>query len=419
MRGESPLQLLFLTQTYPRFEGDTAGPFIRDLARALVRGGDRLTVLTPHAEGVAAAWDDGGVEVVSFRYAPERREVLGYGRSLEADERVKGAAALAAPLYALAARRAVRRQLGRRRFDLVHAHWIVPNGIVAAAAGPPAGQARAPLAIGLHGSDVFLAEKAGVRTFARWALSRARLLTGCSPELVDRVRALGFPAERSRVIPYGVDVATFSPAPERRPLWRRRLGIPEEAPLLLGVGRMATKKGFQVLIEILPALLAEFPELRVVLAGGGDLLERFREAARPWGERVHLPGPVLRDTLPDLYRAADLFVLPAVHDGKGNVDGLPNVILEAMASGLPVVASGISGIPLAVEDGRTGLLVAERDPAALLGALRRLLADPAAARSMGERGRRKAEAELTWDAVAARYREGYLAALGSPLPMPV
>jgi len=191
------------------------------------------------------------------------------------------------------------------------------------------------------------------------------------------------------------------------------------------VGRMATKKGFQGLIEILPALLGEHPELRVVLAGGGDLLEGFRAAARPWGERVCFPGPVLRDTLPDLYRAADLFVLPAVHDGKGNVDGLPNVILEAMASGLPVVASGISGIPLAVEDGRTGRLVPEGDREALLGALRDLLADPAAARSMGEGGRRKAEAELTWDAVAARYREGYRMALGPDrepgraLPVPV
>lgn len=271
-----------------------------------------------------------------------------------------------------------------------------------------------PLAIGLHGSDVFLAERAGVRLAARWALSRSRLLTGCSAELVDRVRALGFPAARSRVIPYGVDVAAFSPAPERRSVWRERLAIGERAPLLLGVGRMATKKGFQVLVGILPALLEEFPELRVVLAGGGDLLERFREAARPWADRVHFPGPVLRDTLPDLYRAADLFVLPAVHDAKGNVDGLPNVILEAMASGLPVVASGISGIPLAVEDGRTGLLVPEGDSDALRGALRRLLADPAAALEMGGKGRRKAEAELTWDAVAARYREGYVAALGGP-----
>jgi glycosyltransferase involved in cell wall biosynthesis len=208
-----------------------------------------------------------------------------------------------------------------------------------------------------------------------------------------------------------VDVTAFSPAPERRAIWRAKLGIPAEAPLILGVGRMATKKGFQVLLEALPDLLTARPEAHVVLAGGGDLLERFAAVASIWPGRVHLPGSVLRDTLPDLYRAADLFVLPAVHDGKGNVDGLPNVILEAMASGLPVVASGISGIPLAVEEGRTGLLVPEREPRRLLAALLRLLEDRGLAREMGERGRRKAESELTWDAVAARYREGYLSAL--------
>lgn len=403
------LGLLFLTQTYPRFPGDTSGPFIRDLALGLVRRGDRVTVLTPHAPGLTAAWDDGGIEVVTFRYAPESQEVLGYGRSLEADEKVKGGAARAAPLYALGAWRALRR-LKKRRFDLVHAHWIVPNGPVAAAVF--GGEKGVPLAIGLHGSDVFLAEKPGVRSAVRWALSRSRLLTGCSPELMDRVRALGFPEEHSRVIPYGVDVAAFSPDPARRPLWRRRLGIPEAAPLLLGVGRMATKKGFAVLIEILPALLAEHPELRVVLAGGGDLLAGFRAATQGWSDRVFFPGSVLRDTLPDLYRAADLFVLPAVHDAKGNVDGLPNVILEAMASGLPVVASGISGIPLAVEAGRTGRLIPERDAPALLGALRELLADPAAARHLGAQGRRKAETELTWDVVAGRYRDGYVRAIG-------
>jgi glycosyltransferase involved in cell wall biosynthesis len=374
-----------------------------------VRGGDRLTVLAPHAEGLPASWTAGGVEVVTFRYAPQRRERLGYGRSLEADERLRRGAALAAPLYGLGAQRALRRLLRLRRFDLVHAHWIVPNGLVAATAAGGAGGAggrRVPLAIGLHGSDVFLAERRGVRRLARWALSRARLLTGCSPELVERVCALGFAAERSRVIPYGVDVETFKPDAGRRGLWRQRLGIPAAAPLLLGVGRMASKKGFPILVEALPELLAEVPDLHVVLAGGGDRLEELRAAAACW-PRVHFPGPVLHDALPDLYRAADLFVLPAVHDRRGNVDGLPNVILEAMASGLPVVASGISGIPLAVTDGDNGLLVPERDPRALGRALRRLLADRPLALKMGERGRRRAEAELTWEAVAARYRMAY------------
>ena len=101
----SGLDLLFLTQTYPRFEEDTSGPFIRDLARALVRGGDRVTALVPHAEELVTGTRE-GVEVVAFRYAPAAWEVLGYGRTLAADERVRGKAALVAPLYALAARSA-------------------------------------------------------------------------------------------------------------------------------------------------------------------------------------------------------------------------------------------------------------------------------------------------------------------------
>jgi glycosyltransferase involved in cell wall biosynthesis len=384
-----------------------------------VRQGDRVTVLVPHAAGLPPGWEAGGVEVVTFRYAPEAAEVLGYGRSLAADVRVRGGAAAVAPLYAAAARRAVARQLRRRRFDLVHAHWIVPNGVAAAAAlrggsSGGSGRARPAMAIGLHGSDVFLAERRGVRRLARWALGRAGLLTGSSPELVARMCALGFPAERSRVIPYGVDTARFSPDRERRRLWRERLGIGDDATLLLGVGRMAAKKGFGVLAAALPPLLGALPGLHVVLAGDGDLLPELAAATEPWRARVHLPGAVLRDTLPDLYRAADLFVLPAVHDERGNVDGLPNVILEAMASGLPVVASGISGIPLAVEDGASGLLVPERDAAALGAALLRLLVDAQEARRMGERGRRKAESELTWDIVAARHREGYEMALALP-----
>jgi glycosyltransferase involved in cell wall biosynthesis len=375
-----------------------------------VRGGDAVTVLAPHAAGLPARWEEDGVAVRTFRYAPVGAEVLGYGRSLEADERVRGAALAVAPLYALAARRAAARLLDRQPFDFFHAHWLVPNAVAA-----PGRQRRTPLAVGLHGSDVFLAERRELRPFVRRTLRRTALLTGCSPELVDRVCALGFPVERARVIPYGVDIGAFCPGRARGLAWRRRLGVPEAAPLLLGVGRMATKKGFQVLLEAAPAVLEAHPDAHLVLAGGGDLLPRLRAAAAPWPGRVHFPGPVGRDELPDLFRASDLFVLPAVHDARGNVDGLPNVILEAMASGLPVVATRISGIPLAVEDETTGLLVAEGDHNALAVALRQLLAAPERRRAMGEAGRRKVERELTWDAVAARHRVAYVEALAGRL----
>ncbi len=368
-------------------------------------------MLAPHAPEVPRRWEDDGVEVRTFRYAPERFELLGYSRSLDRDETMKWGAAAVAPLYALAARRAAATLLRSRSFDLMQAHWVVPNGLVAA----PLGR-RIPLAVGLHGSDVFLAEKPWLRRLVARALSRVSVLTGCSPELVERVCAVGFPARRSRVIPYGVDTQTFSPSPERGKPWREKLAIPPEAPLILSVGRMATKKGYQVLLPILERLFQAHPRAHLVLAGGGDRLEEFRAEASPFSDRVHFPGAVYRDTLPDLYRAADLFVLPAVHDPKGNVDGLPNVILEAMASGLPVVASEISGIPLAVEEGETGYLVPEKDPNALLAALDRALSLPLEERNrLGNAGRRKTETILNWDAIAGRYRQAYELALGGDI----
>ncbi len=365
-----------------------------------------MTVLTPHAENVEASWNDDGVEVRSFRYAPERLEVLGYSRSLSSDEAVRATAGAVAPLYALAARAALSRESLTGGYDLVHAHWVVPNGVVAGLA-----RVDVPLAVGLHGSDVFMAEKPLFRPWVRMALNRASLLTGCSPELVDRVCRLGFDRSRSEVIPYGVDVELFKPDPERRQIWRQKLGLSPDAVVALGVGRMVTKKGFHGLIPLLGDLLDEFPDFHLVLAGGGDRLEEFRRSSAGLSDRVHFPGIVLRDTLPDLYRAADLFVLPAVHDGKGNVDGLPNVILEGMASALPIVASGISGIPLAVSDGEQGLLVEEENDEQLSEALRRLLESPSERARMGAAARMKATEELTWSAVARRYRRAYEVAL--------
>jgi glycosyltransferase involved in cell wall biosynthesis len=395
------LRILFLTQTYPRDLHDTSGPFIRDLARGLVRLGDAVSVLTPHAEGVARAWDDDGVSVRSFRYAPVRAERLGYSRSLNADEVMRPAAAAVAPAYLLGAAIAVRRA-AQSGFDVLHTHWIIPNGLLAIAA-----PRTLPVAIGLHGSDVFMAERPVIDVVARRALGRTDLLTGCSAVLVERVNALGFPAQRSRIIPYGVDAEMFSPSPDRRPLWRDRLGIPSSAPVILSVGRMVTKKGYAYLLDALPDLLTRHGDLHVIMAGDGDLLGDFKRRTAPWTSRVHLPGRVTRDVLPDLYRAADIFVLPAVHDSKGNVDGLPNVILEAMASGLPVVASSISGIPLAIHDRVHGLLVPEKSSAALGAALTELIANPAQARALGAASRMRAFTELTWDAVAARYRDAY------------
>jgi len=104
--------------------------------------------------------------------------------------------------------------------------------------------------------------------------------------------------------------------------------------------------------------------------------------------------------------------MPSVRDERGNVDGLPVVVLEAMAAARPVVASDVSGMPLAIADGVSGLLVPERDPAALAGAVAGLLTDPERARRLGAEARRRVEEELNWDAVAGVHDRLYRAAVG-------
>lgn len=375
-----------------------------------MRGGDEVKVLVPHAPEVPRRWGTQGVQVESFRYAPERLELLGYSRSLERDESPRMGALVAAPLYLRGARRALRRELANTDYHVVQAHWLVPNGLLL-----PSVERRVATVAGLHGSDVFMAEKAVVASWTRRALKSVDVLTGCSPELVQRVCALGFARDRSHVIPYGVDTERFHPplpeGDDEARDWRRELGIPTDAVVLLSVGRMVSKKGYQHLVPALPKLLAGASGLHVVFAGSGDLLPRLERAAADFVDRVHFPGAVYRDRLPSLYRAADYFVLPAVHDSRGNVDGLPNVILEAMASGLAIVASDISGIPLAVTDRDNGRLVPEQQPTALVEALTELALDENQRSAMGRRSRERALADHTWDEIAGRYRDAYRVAL--------
>ena len=136
---------------------------------------------------------------------------------------------------------------------------------------------------------------------------------------------------------------------------------------------------------------------------GGDLLPRLRAAAAPWAGRIHFPGPVAHDELPGLFRAADLFVLPAVHDARGNVDGLPNVVLEAMVLRRAVIATAVEGSEDLVVPGQTGWLVAPGDARALAVALHEAAADRARCAVYGDAGRQRVEQQFSQRAVVAAY----------------
>jgi len=151
---------------------------------------------------------------------------------------------------------------------------------------------------------------------------------------------------------------------------------------VLGVGRLVRKKGFDVLIEALALLAAREDHWRAHIVGeegdaAGDL--RYRIAGHSLDDRIRLPGPLSQRALYDEYRRADVFCLPCRVDHDGDRDGIPNVLIEAMACGVPAVTTPVSGIPEVIEDGVTGLIVPVDDPKATADAIDRLRRDPALA----------------------------------------
>jgi glycosyltransferase involved in cell wall biosynthesis len=295
------------------------------------------------------------------------------------------------------------RVASKRRATVLHGHWVIPGGLIAARAA-----GGRPLVVSLHGSDVFVAERHAIaRRLAGSVFRRAGWITACSDDLADRAARLGADPARMEVVPYGVDVARFAPNPEARRAVRTALGL-GDAPMVFTAGRLVRKKGFEYLIDAAAQMSRAWPDLRVFIAGDGDLGSRLeRRAAASIPGRVRLLGNRSQDEVARLAAAADVVVVPSVRDSAGNVDGLPNFALEALATGTPVVATDVGGLPQAVEDGVNGRLVRSGDAAALAAAIADVLGSADGGRALGRAARSRVQRDFGWDRVAERFVEAY------------
>ena len=406
--------VVMVTSSYPRFHGDSVGTFMEPIATSIAARGHEVHVVAPWHPLVARADEERGVHFHFYKYAPSARlNVFGYAAALRADVSLKAAAYIAAPLALAAGWRAARGVARRYRATIMHGHWVVPGGVVASAAA-----GNLPLVVSLHGSDVYVAETLWpARRAAARVFRRAGAVTACSADLRRRAIALGAAPDRVDVVPYGVDPERFRPDPFLRARRRASLGIATHTPVLFTAGRLVRKKGFEYLIDAL-ARLPRGMDLQTAIAGAGDLESELRQqvdAARI-DYRVRFLGNVSQDDVAGWLATADMVAIPSVRDESGNVDGLPNIVLETMASGTPLITTPAGGIGSVVEHGRTGLVVPERDPVALSEAIQTLARDPENRVRLGEAARATVMARFGWEFVAGRYEAAYDRALAMTVP---
>ena len=269
---------------------------------------------------------------------------------------------------------------------------------------------KLPYGVVLHGTELLLLEHKVANPLRRWAAARlladADVLVANSGWTADRARALLERLGRSdalgrvQVVPLGTEPRVFRPGIDPRPA-RARYGL-EGGPWLLTVSRLEWHKGIDTVIRALPQVLARHPGARYAVAGTGPRLAGLEQLARDAGvaHAVRFLGFVPDAELPGLYNAADLYVgVSRYHELL--VEGFGISLVEASASGLAVLAGRSGGVPEAVRENETGVLVDPEAPAAVATAITRLLDDPDLRGRLGAAGRRAVESHYNWDRVTA------------------
>ena len=381
-------RLLVLTSTFPRWRGDTDPRFVYDLCRMLARE-FAVTVLAPHCAGAARTEEVDGLTVRRFRYAPARLEKLAYDGGIAARLGRAPAYWLLVPALLLGQLVAAVRLLRREDFDVVHAHWLIPQGVVAVAARSLA--RRSPrLVCTSHGSDLYGFNGRLGKLAKRYAVAGADHVAVVSRPMVAAIRRLGGDVPVS-VAPMGVDLRSRFTVDE---------SVARDPDQMLYIGRLVEGKGLGPLLDAMPRIVARYPGMKLLLVGDGQKREELRRIVDRLGleGRVVFMGSRRHDQLPDLLRRAGVAALPFGRD-----EGLGLTAIEALGCGCPVVVGDAPAVDDIVERDVTGFVVDPRDVEALIRAISAVRDDPSRALAMAREGRRRVAARYDWAVVGGHY----------------
>jgi phosphatidylinositol alpha-1,6-mannosyltransferase len=378
--------VLCVTSNLPRWAGDSTTPFVLHLAADLRALGWDVTCLAPHAEGAALREELEGVPVERFRYLwPPAAQTVCYSGGALVNLRRSRVNQAKLPALVAAEWAAVARRVARGRYDLVHAHWLLPQGLVSTAV--PRG---VPVVATAHGGDVFGLQGRGLARAKRLALVRADAVTANSSFTEAALRRLAPDLGEVARIPMGVDTAP----PDADEVASLRAGHRRgDGPLVVYAGRLVEEKGVDDLLRAVAELAARRPDTTALVLGDGQDRVALEQLAADLGVagRVAFGGWAAPSTVAAALAAADVVAAPSRQGPDGWVEAQGLTVVEAMAAGTPVVATRSGGVGDAVVDGDTGLLVDERSPDQLADAIERLATDRALAARVVERGRRVAE----------------------------
>ena len=388
--AEGKKSLLMTASTFPRWEGDTEPRFILDLAKALNEYFD-VTVLVPAAIGAKDREIMENVKVIRYHYLPVHRwETLCYPGAIVPRIQEKRSRALQAPFLLLGLWVQLRKR--RKDYDAIHAHWLIPQGVVHSFAG-------GKYSLTGHGGDVNLMNRGMISRMKQRAVGHAARITVVSEKLKMILQNnYHVPAEKIAVIPMGCDLGKFTAHPGKR---RDSSLIPdsEGKRKIVYVGRLVQYKGVQYLIDAMAEVDAD-----LYIVGDGPMREELERRADAYRDKIRFLGALGHEKLAEVYSAADVCCFPSFRDEDGAEEGRPTTIMEAMACGRPIVTCPTGGIVDTIHDGVNGIMAREKDAHDLATKIKMLLDDSALAERIGRQAAEDVK-QYDWREIARQYAD--------------
>lgn len=395
--------ILILSSTFPRWKGDTTPCFVYELSDRLARNGRKIIVLAPHAYGSDKAEKLGNMEIRRFQYfIPSKLQKIAYGAGIIPNVRGSFLAKLQVPFFLMSEFFAARSLIGKHNPDIVHAHWIIPQGLIGFVLKKIY---KVPLIVTVHGSDLFPLKNFLFKKIQKIILKNCDICTVNSEATKNEI-AKRFPefSDKLNIIPMGVDTKIFS----KNDRIRNKFKQYRNKKIILFVGRLNEQKGVEYLIKALSIVKSKFPNALLLIIGEGKYkleLEKLVSSLKLNGH-VKFLGAFEHKKISDYYNLADVFVLPSV-TGRIGTEGLGLVLLEAMACGTCVVATSSGGIKFIVKDNENGLLVEERNEIDMANKIIKVLSDKKLRDKLAENGRKYAKEKYDWGNIAKKFDKIY------------
>ncbi len=396
-------KILVLASTFPRWKNDTTPPFVLELEKRLANDFN-LFVLAPHFSGAKKKETIENLYVTRFQYFwPANLQKLCYGGGIMPNLKKNKLLYIQAITLLFFEFIAAIKIIKKKKIHLIHAHWIIPQGVIAVLIKKLFG---IPYIVTTHGGDIYGLQNSIMKYIKKAVLENAKQITVVSTAIKEEILTTINSKLNITVISMGVDAKLFNPDKYDETL-KKKYNI--QGPFLLFVGRLADKKGVEYLLKAMPQIVKEFPKTKLLIVGEGTIEEKLQKLSHKLNlaENVFFVGALPNTELPKYYGTADIFIGPSIKTHDGDTEGLGLTFVEASFAGCIPIGTDIGGISDVIKDNESGFLINEKDPQSIAHLVIKLLKNDKLRNTIKKNSRDLTIKQFDWHVITQKYNTIY------------